>query len=129
MIFIFLFFFRELFGLNANHPTFVPDILNGMETLENNFGLIQPRFNASCDEESLEAAMECEARFRIFRSNSLFFLRITCFLFNRCRPKPAFYAGNSVSPTMREVIYFWKPLSHSFVQHFLPLLLVFFVLL
>ena len=70
MIFIFLIFFREIFGLNANHRIFVPDLQDGMETQGNNFALIQPRFNASCDEGSLDAAMECEAWFIIFRNNS-----------------------------------------------------------
>ena len=70
MIFIFFIFFRDIFGLNANHEMFVPDILDAMEISDDNLGLIQPRFNASCDEESLDAAMECEARFRIFRRPS-----------------------------------------------------------
>ena len=47
----------------------------------------------------------------------------------RCRPKPSFYAGHFPSLTMREVIYFWKPLSHSLVQNFLVILGVFSVLL
>ena len=75
MIFIFLIFFREIFGqnrLNANSGIYTPDIFGGMEVLEENFGSVQPRFgsvqprfNASCDEWSLNAALECEAEFAI----------------------------------------------------------------
>ena len=68
MIFIFLIFFREIFGqnrLNANSGIYTPNIFGGMEVSEENFGSVQPRFNASCDEWSLNAALECEAEFAI----------------------------------------------------------------
>ena len=61
MFFILLIFFREIVGLNANHGMFVPNILGEMDVLD--FGFIQPRFNDSCDKDSLNAALECEAGF------------------------------------------------------------------
>ena len=69
MIFIFLLLFREIFGLNDNQRIFLLDLLDGMETMDDNLGAIQPRFNATCDETSLDAAIECEAKFIIFWSN------------------------------------------------------------
>ena len=64
MFFIFLIFFRNIFGLDANHGIFVANKF-GMEILDEDFGLIQPRFNASCDEDSLNSALECEEGFEI----------------------------------------------------------------
>ena len=61
MFFIFLIFFREIFGLNENHGIFVSNILGGMKSSDDGkFGLAQPRFNTSCDESSMNAALECE---------------------------------------------------------------------
>ena len=70
MFFILLIFFREIFGLDANNGLFVSNRfgmeINGMElVMDQDFGLSQPRFNASCDEDSLNSALECEAGFEI----------------------------------------------------------------
>ena len=73
MFFILLIFFREIFGLDANHGIFVANKF-GMEGLDGDFGLIQPRFNASCDEDSLNSALECEGGFGITVDTLLNFL-------------------------------------------------------
>ena len=63
MILIFLLFLREIFANNRydgiSTETFEIGFMDkGGE--KKYFG--QPRFNASCDDESLEAAAECEER-------------------------------------------------------------------
>ena len=73
MILIFQIFFQEIFGqnrLNANPGMINPDILDGMKFSEKSLDSIQPRFNASCDEWSLNAAKKCEAGFAIISNYS-----------------------------------------------------------
>ena len=63
MILIFFLYSREIFANNQYNGTSIEKFENGFidQVDENNyFG--QPRFNASCDDESLEAAAECEDR-------------------------------------------------------------------
>ena len=63
MILVFLLYLRGIFAKNRFYE--ISNERMGNEFLkkigeENYFG--QPRFNASCDKESLEAATECEER-------------------------------------------------------------------
>ena len=63
MILIFLLFLRDIFANNGYNEISIENFENGFIDKvgeKNYFG--QPRFNASCDDESLEAAAECEDR-------------------------------------------------------------------
>ena len=63
MILIFLLYLRGIFAINRFNEISIEKFENGF--IDKNgekkyFG--QPRFNASCDDVSLEAAAECEER-------------------------------------------------------------------
>ena len=70
MILIFLLNFSSIFAKNGyDGNSTLSENRNSLEILDktkqvNLFG--QPRFNTSCDQESLEAANECEVRVLIF---------------------------------------------------------------
>ena len=74
MILIFFLYLREIFANNQYNEFSIENFENGfIDTVgeKNYFG--QPRFNASCDDESLEAAAECEARVHHLVSNFILY--------------------------------------------------------
>ena len=63
MILIFFLYLREIFANDRYKEISIENFENGFIDKageKNYFG--QPRFNASCDDQSLEAAAECEER-------------------------------------------------------------------
>ena len=71
MILIFLLYLRGIFAINRFNEISIEKFENGFfgkNGEKKYFG--QPRFNASCDDESLEAAAECEER--VYHSVNLY---------------------------------------------------------